>query len=397
MLQTPDQVTLSEREAEVYQVPLRDLLRTMAGAKRALVRNCLITAAVATAVAFLIPVTYTAEAVVLTPQQAPSALSAMAQVSGVGSTSSLSALGWLSGFGLHNPTDLYIGILESRSIADAIVLRFDLKRVYGKKDVYGARKRLMRNTTIKAGKDTLIHISVDDHDAKRAAGMAQAYVDELFRLNSDLALGEASQRRLFFEEQLAKEKDALATAEIGMKNSQQSTGLIAPAGQADALMRSVSQLHVEILSREAQLAAMKTYVADDNPRLQTVQRGIATLRAELARLEQGQHDPGSPEVPAGLLPEAGLQYLRHYRDMKYHETLFEILAKQYEAARLDEAKSAPLIQLIDRPIPPERKSWPPRTVIILASTAAALLCTSLWALVENAPQHARVVPARLNI
>jgi capsule polysaccharide export protein KpsE/RkpR len=190
---------------------------------------------------------------------------------------------------------------------------------------------------------------------------------------------------LFFEQQLTKEKKLLAAAEVALRDTQQFTGLVVPSGQAEALIRSASQLHAEIMSREAQLAGMRSYVADDNPRFQMVKRELAALRSELAKLETGEHVAGTPEVPVGNLPQAGLQYLRKYRDVKYHEGLYEALSKQYEAARLDEAKAAPLVQVIDNAVVPERKSWPPRTLIILISTVLAALISSLWILVGSKP------------
>jgi uncharacterized protein involved in exopolysaccharide biosynthesis len=344
--------------------------------KKRFVKPVLWTALAATATAFLIPVKYTAEAVILTPQQSQPSLSAMAQLAGGGA--GLAGLGLLSGFGLHNASDLYVGILQSRTIGDAIIVKFNLKEVYDVEGFHGARKRLARNTTIKAGKDTLIHIEVSDHDAKRAADIANAYVSELASQNSTAALTEASQRRLFFEQQLVKEKNLLANAEVDLRNTEQVTGLVVPTGQADAMMRSISQLHAEILSRQAQLAGLRTYVADENPRLQRLMKEISALQSDLAKLENGAHVAGKAEVPVGELPQAGLEYVRRLREVKYHESLFEGLSKQYEAARLDEAKAAPLIQIIDRAVTPEKKSWPPRTWIVAGSVLLAAIATAVW-------------------
>jgi tyrosine-protein kinase Etk/Wzc len=301
-------------------------------------------------------------------------LAAMAQLAGGGS--GLAGLGFLSSFG-HNPADLYVGILQSRTISDAIIVKFNLKAVYDVEGFHGARKRLARNTTIKAGRDTLIRIEVSDHDSKRAADLANAYVSELAIQNSGVALTEASQRRLFFEQQLVKEKNLLANAEVDLKNTEQATGLVVPTGQADAMMRSISQLHAEILSRQAQLAGLKTYVADENPRLQRLTKEISSLQTDLGKLENGAHVAGRAEVPVGELPQAGLEYVRRLREVKYHEALFEGLSKQYEAARLDEAKAAPLIQVIDRAVTPEKKSWPPRAWIVGGSVLLAAIATAV--------------------
>lgn len=370
-------------EQERSEISLLELFRTLSRRKQTIGLAVVITAVIAAAIAFLLPPKFRAEAVILTPQQTQPSLSAMAQLSGLGSAGGLSSLGLLSGLALRNPADLYIGILESRTIADRLIKTFNLKQVYQDDDFYSARKRLARNTTIKTGRDTLIRILVEDRDPNRAAQLANAYVDELSSQNSRVALSEASQRRLFFETQLSKEKNLLADAEIALRDTQQSTGLVSPTGQAEGLMRAVSQLHAQISAREAQLEAMKTFASDENPHLQTAKREVSALQAELGKLERGNHVAGTPEVPAGELPQAGLQYLRKYRDVKYHEALFEILAKQYEAARLDEAKSGPMVQVIDRAVPPERKSWPPRAILILTAIALAGLASTFWILLSE--------------
>ena len=382
-------ITLAEKlpdaaaRAESGEISLTELFSALCRHKAILLNTVFVAALVSSVVAFLIPVEYTAEAVILTPQQAQPSLSAIAQLPGAGPGVGLSGLGLLTGLALRNPSDLYVGILESRTIADALIVRFQLIRVYDEEYLQKARKRLARRTTIKAGKDTLIHIQVNDRDAKRSAALANAYVEELSLRNSTVALTEASQRRLFFEAEVRKEKDLLATAEIALRNTEQFTGLVVPAGQAEALIRSASQLHAEILTREAQLAGMRTYIADENPRFQVVKRELGALRSELATLESGEHVAGTPEVAVGKLPQAGLEYIRKYRDVKYHESLYEALAKQYEAARLDEAKAAPLIQVIDKAVVPERKSWPPRILIISISTLLAALVTCAWVLVSG--------------
>jgi len=386
-VQTQEHLETGQAGENRPEISILDLFRALRWQRWMITRAVLIATALTAAVAFVLPKKYTAEAVILTPQQTQSSLSAVAQLAGLGSASGLSSLGLLSGFGLRNQSDLYVGILESRTIADALIDKFNLKRAYDVSDSHSARKRLKRNTSVKAGRDTLIHVRVEDRVPQRAAQLANAYVDELAEQNSRFALTEASQRRLFYESQLVKEKDALADAEVALRDTQQSTGLVAPTGQAEGLIRAVSQLHAEILSREAQMEAMKTYATDTNPRFQVAQREVGALRSELAKLERGNHVPGTPEVAAGQLPEAGLQYLRKYRNVRYHETLFEILAKQYEAARLDEAKSAPLVQVIDRAVTPERKSWPPRALLIIGAALVTALLSSLWACYRHASSN----------
>ena len=374
-------MTTLEASSDVSLVELFGLLYRR---RSRLLSAAAIAAIVSGIIVFLIPVSYTAEAVILTPQQAQSSLSSfMGPLAGLAPAAGMSGLGLLSGLGLRNPADLYVGVLESRTIADALVTKFSLKDVYQVPDYTRARRRLVRNTRIESGKDSLIRVRVDDHDAARAGKLANAYVEELSKSNSRLAFTEAGQRRLFFEAQLVKEKEALADAEIGLRNTQQATGLVAPSGQAEALLRAGAQLHGEILSRETQLEAMKTFAADDNPRLQIVKRELGVLHSQLNHLEQGDYKPGTLELPTGRLPEASLKYIRAVRELKYHETLFEVLSRQYEAARLDEAKSAALIQVVDRAVTPERKSWPPRTLLVLIAVAATVLLSSFWILLRE--------------
>jgi uncharacterized protein involved in exopolysaccharide biosynthesis len=381
-LETAEDPRSAEKRGD--EISLLELASVLARRKRLIGKITLITALATTAVAFLIPVKYAAEAVIVTPQRTQPSMSSLAQLSSNGAAVGLSSLGLLAGFGFRNASDLYVGILQSRTIADSLIARFDLKRVYGDKTLYWARKHLARNTTIRAGKDTLIHIRVEDRSAERAAKLANAYVEELSQRDATTALNEAKQRRIFFEKQLALQKNDLADAEIALRNTQQTTGLVVPTGQAEAMIRSVSQLQAAILSRQAQLEGLKTYVTEDNPRFQIVKREIYTLQAELAKLQQGNHTAGAPDVPVEELPQAALEYLRKYRELKYHETLYEALAKQYEAARLDEAKADSPVQIVDEAVTPERKSWPPRALIIIAGSVFAAILSCCWMLVVHA-------------
>jgi len=359
----------------------------LARQKRKICWAVAITTILAVPAVLLIPPKYRAESVILTPQPAQSSLAAMASSGNAGAAAL--PLSLLYGFGTRNPSQLYIGILEGRTVLDELVRRFDLKQVYGHSDLSTTRRELAHNTNIDSGKDTLIHIQVEDRDPRRAANIANAYVDELLKQNSRLSLTEASQRRAFFGAELAKEKDALADAEVQLKNTEQATGLLLPGGQAEALIRSGAQLRAAILAREAQIAAMKTYATSENSHLQVAENELAVLRAQLSKLEQGNRATGILDFPTGQLPEASLKYVRKFREVKYHEALFEILAKQYEAARLDEAKTAPAIQVVDTALVPEKKSWPPRTVLILGAAFVSAFLTSCWILLSNNIRRAR--------
>lgn len=358
------------------EISLLDVVALLLRHKKMIGASTLLITLLATVGVCFLPPSYVAEATILPPQQAQSSLAALASGAMGGLASGMSAQ-----LGLKNPDDLYIGILKSRTIADAIITQFHLRDVYGKKLISETRTKLNRNASFTSGKDSLITVSVKDRDPHRAAEIANAFVDELHDQNSRLALTDASQRRLFFEQQLSKEKDALSNAEVALKSTQESTGLLVPSGQAEVLIRSGAQLRAEIANRQVQLQAVGTYATDASPQVQVLKREISALQGQLNQVE-AKGSGSKFEVSGSRLPEASLEYLRRMRDLKYHETLFELLAKQYEIARIDEAKQAPVIQVVDRAVVPDKQSRPSRALLVLGALivgfAFACLAAFLW-------------------
>ena len=331
---------------------------------------------------------YTAKAMFLPPQTAPG--NGLSQL-----TSQLGSLGALSGLGgLKSPGDVYLGILGSRTIADKLIKQFDLQKVYKAKRVSDAEKELKSRSTFVSGKDTLITISVEDHDASRAAKLANGYLDALYEQNGRLALSESSQRRLFFEEQLEHEKNALADAEVDLKKTQEQTGLIAPNGQAQMEIETMAQVRAQITSLEIELAALKQGATDENPEVVRLQTQIAGLQQQLQKLQSdpGQRQPGNLQLPTAKVPELALEFVRKQREVKYHETLFELLARQYEAARLDESRDAPVLQVVDHALVPDKKSGPPRVLLLILSCFLGALFGAGWIIAKAAGAKLRADP-----
>lgn len=300
----------------------------------------------------------------------------------------------LAGSSMRNPADMYIGILESRTIADHLIGKFNLQQLYKTKKMEDTRTALKRNSRFLASKDGLIHITVDDHDPNRASEMANAYVDELYSMNSHLAITEAAQRRVFFDQELADEKNALTIAENDLKQTAEKTGVVQLGGQAESLVVALARLRAEIASREVQLSSMRTFATDQNPEAVRIQEEINSLRDQLSKLEG---DPRNPQlstlgIPAGRVPAITLEYLRKLREVKYHESLFELLSKQYEAARIDEAKAAPIIQVVDRAVPPDKKSGPHRLLITLGSGLVGFFAGFFLSAVTKAIRRAAEIP-----
>jgi len=292
--------------------------------------------------------------------------------------------------GIKNPNDLYVGMLKSRTVADNLIARFDLNKLYDEKFQSDARKVLEKKTTITSGKDGIIIIEVDDTDPKRAADVANAYVDELMKLTKVLAVTEASQRRLFFERQLVQAKDNLTEAEIVARQGLQKGGLAQVDAQGRSMIEVTARLRAQISAKEVQLGAMRTFAAVGNPELQRTQQELGALRRELSRIE------GSSPIAAisgrDTAGNSGLDNLGRLRDVKYYEFLYELLAKQYELAKIDEAKDATVIQVMDKAIEPDRKSKPKRALIFLLSTLAALFVSIFWAFVQEAAARAKADP-----
>lgn len=337
-----------------------DALSVLGQNKKLIAWSTFIAAAFGFVLGLILPRTYVAETRIIPPQQPQSMASMM--------LGSLSPLGALSGKDLlKDKTEQYLGILKSRTVEDAIVDRFNLQQIYDTKYKQDARKKLERLSEIASGKNMLISVKVEDRDPKRAAEMANAYVEELFRANQRLALSEASSRRLFYEAELQEAKNNLATAEVEMRKTQEKTGLIQLDSQARAIIENVANMRAQIAAREIRLRTMRAFATAENPEVVQLQQEIEASRAQLRALEQEQSSQPNVLVATGKVPAAGLEYIRRYRDVKYYETVFELISKQYEAARLDQAQSAPQIQVVDVAVPPERPE-PLRSLLLIFFT-----------------------------
>ena len=364
-----------------------DLAIVAAKHKRVVMGVPLLAAVLAVIWTLLMPNIFTGRAVIMPPQQQSSATSAL-----LGQLGLLGAAG--SSLALKNPGDLYVGMLRSRTIADNLVARFKLADLFGTETMVQTRKELAARSTFTVGKDGLIAIEVDDEDPQRAAALANAYVEELDRLTQAIAVGEAGQRRVHFERQLKRAKEDLADAEVELKKTQEKTGLIKIDDQGRAIIEAVAALRAQISAKEVELAAMRgTFATETNPDYVRSQEQIRGLREQLRKMEHSQpKEKGDIFVPTGKVPEAGLEYVRKLRDVKYFETMFELLAKQYEVARLDEAKEGAVIQVVDKATPPDRKSKPLRFAIVLVTTCVFGILAFFWAamaewLANASPEH----------
>jgi tyrosine-protein kinase Etk/Wzc len=377
----------------VDEISLLDLLIRILRQKRFVIKVTLATALLGGIVALILPDRFTAMTVILPPQQGSSSGAALlAQLgSSLGPVASLAGAGL---GGLKNPNDLQVAMLKSRVIEDAMIDRFHLMTLYRKKRRSDARKKFESYVEIDSGtKDGLIHISVTDRDANRAAEMANGYVEEFKKRSSTLAVGEASQRRLFFEQQLVQAKDNLAKSEEDLKKTEQTTGLIQLDSQARAVIELVAQLRAQIAAKEVQIRAMRSFATGDNPDVQMAEQELAGLRVQQEKMGATEGASNELLIPKGNMQQAGLEYVRKLRDVKYFETIFNLLARQYEAAKVDEARQGALVQVVDPAIAPDRHSSPMRTLIVLGSAFFGLLGGVLWVLAAEGMGHLSRNPA----
>jgi tyrosine-protein kinase Etk/Wzc len=355
-----------------------DLLHVFARRKGLTIWGPLVVAASVALISLLIPNSYTAVARILPPKQSQSAASVL-----IGQLGLLSnPIGNLT---VKNPNELFLGMLMSRSIADNLIARFKLQEVYDEDTRYETRKTLAGRTSITAGREGIITIEVTDRDPQRAAAIANAYVEELENLSQTLAVSEASQRRVFFEKQLQLTKEKLAEAEIKMRSAQERSGLIMLSEQARAIIEAVSHARAQVAAKEIELTSMGSFATHSNPEYRRRQEELSALKAQLRSLESKDViRKGDVLVPTSRVPEAGLEHVRHLREVKYQEAIFEILAKHYEIARADEAKDSALIQFLDRADVPEKKSGPKRALIVLLTFClSAVICAVLALGIES--------------
>lgn len=304
---------------------------------------------------YLIKPTFTARTTFMPPQQQ--------QAGAAGALASLSALAGLGG-SVRNTGDQYVSFVQSRTVADGMLSRFSLRQVYDEKLDHDARLKLAENTRVNLGKkDGVVTIEVDDHDPKRAADMANAYVAELRKLTASLTLTEAQQRRVFFEGQLGQVRDKLNAAQLALQGSGISPESIKvePKAALDAL----AKLRAQLTTAEVRLQMLSSTLSESTPEVRQQSAVVSRLRSELAKAGQTE-------------PPASKDYIAAYREFKYQETLFDLISRQYELARVDESRDGGQLQIIDVAQVPERKSKPKRSTLMLAGFSLAALAVMAY-------------------
>jgi tyrosine-protein kinase Etk/Wzc len=384
-----------ESEAEVSAVPpppalprqwaILDTLIVLGRRRGFIGRFTLGAAILTTVVIFLVPNKYTATSVVLPPNQNSSMSSALlSQMSGSG-TGGANVLASLAGagLGLKNSNDMYVSLFRSRTVEDAVIQHFGLMARYHKRNMVDARKSFERRSTVTLGvKDGLIRVTLADRDPGFAAEVVNFYVNEFKNHFTELTVTEASQRKQFFQKELMEAYDGLAKAEEAMKNTQQSTGVLQLDSQARTLIESAAILRAQITAKEVQLQSMRAATTEENPQYVLVQQQLNALKGQLAKVSSPTATAGSEVgITDGQLSEAGIAYVNSMRDVRYYDAVVELLARQFELAKLDEARES-VVEISDVAVAPDKKSFPPRAIIILLFTLLGFLAACAWSILS---------------
>jgi uncharacterized protein involved in exopolysaccharide biosynthesis len=326
------------------------------------------------------PKIYRAETRIMPPSQGRSS-AATVMLSQLGVGAGLIGLG-----GIPTNGQLLIGVLRGDTVVDRIIDRFELMNLY--KNEYRVKMReyvtsellnLMEDT-----KSGIVTIAVLDEDPVRAAEIANAFVEELKNVLQSLAIGEAAQRRIFFEQQLVQSHKALSDAEDELQRYQEQSGLVVMEPQFQAMLESIEALRAQVAAKEVEISSLRTYARGENPNLKRAMTELTALRAELNKLEQQQtrrtEDEKKQTTSLSEAPQLGLEYQRRVRDVKFASAMYEIMMQQFETAKVDESSEAMVVQVIDPATPPDYKYKPKRGQVIMLGVLVGLCVGVAWVL-----------------
>ncbi len=362
------------------EISLIDLAIALGEEKKTLFVIPAITTTVAIVVSLLMTPIFTAKTVMMPPQQQQS-----------GAASALASLGGLAGLagaaaGIKSPDEMYIAFMQSETLQNAVIKKLDLQERYNAKTLVDTRNSLKSAVKIAADKKVgLITIEADDKDPEFAAKLANIYVEELRTLMGRLAVTDAQQRRVFFEQAIGKTQSELADAEASFRAAKEKSGMQVTAVIAESGVRASAELRGQIAAKEVQMQAISRFATPQNPDLQRLASELAALRSQLGKIEQGS---GADDKISPIQQLA----VKAFRDIKAREAMVGVLVAQYETARVDEAREGPLIQQVDVASPPELKSKPKRAIIVLVSAFVGLFLGVLVAFVRRAMRKAAENP-----
>lgn len=353
--------------------------------RRLLYRVAAVALVAAALVAFLIPKHYESKVRIMPPDQPGGAAAIISALASKGMPSGMGALAG-SLLGAKNNGALFVDLLHSRTVQDDIVDRFDLQKVYWRRYKEDARKKLESRTDVAEDrKSGVISITVTDTDPNRARAMAEAYVHELDKLVAQVSTSAARRQRLFLEQRLAKVQEELEAAERELSAFSSKNMTLDIKEQTKAMVTAGATLEAQLIAAQTELSGLQQVYGDENVRVRGTKARIAELQRQIEKMGDANGVSGGSELspPLRQLPVLGVRWADLYRTTKVHETVFELLTQQYEMAKVEEAKEIPTVQVIDPPNFPEKKSWPPRLLLIAAGVLISLAAASAWIVINE--------------
>ena len=327
---------------------------------------------ISVAVSLLLPNIYSSTASILPPQQdnslSPGIMSRLPD--GMG--------GIVSGFlGIESPAELWVGILKSRTVKDAVIAKLNLKELYKAKTIEDARRDLDKRLSIMKSKEGIISITVEDKDPEMVPRITNAFVEELDMVNKGVVMTSGKRMRVFIEERLNEVKKELAKGEEAIKAFQEKNRAVRLDVQSEAIIEAIGSMKGLLMAKEVELKTLLSYATANHPHVEILKAEVAGLEGRLKELEEGKKENINPHqkdifIPTVRMPAISLQYARLLRDVKVQETLYELLTQQYEMARIQEAMDSPTVQVLDAARVPDRKSKPRRALIVELATFAAV-------------------------
>jgi len=384
-LEATEQDVQTRREQRVSQ------LRLLWDNRRFLLRVCAWSFAASLIITFLIPKSYEAVERLMPPDsQAGMGAAILTALSGRGGSSAAPSAGAVASdlLGVKSSGALFIGILGSRTVQDRLIEEFDLKKVYRESEIEDARKELSKHTSLTEDrKSGIISIVVSDHDARRAAAMAKAYVTDLDRLVAEVSTSSARRERIFLEGRLTAVKQELATAAHNFSDfASKNTAIDIPA-QGKAMVEAAAILQGQLIAAESELSGLEAIYTNQNVRVRTLRARVAELREQLGKFGGGptpSNDSSAKNDPTAIyptirqLPVLGVTYADLYRQTKIEETVYELLTQQYELAKVQEAKEIPSVKVLDAAVVPTKKSFPPTFLFITLGMVLGMVGGVLW-------------------
>lgn len=381
--------TTSDQNIDEQEINLLELLQVIVKRKAIIIKLCSAAVILSVCYSLFLKNIYTASAKILPPQKD----------SGGGLSALLSQAGGLAGLAAGGigggSADLYMGILKSRSVADAVIKRLDLQTEFRTKTIDDARNKLGGAVKFQVGKDGIITIAADNKNPQKAALLANTFVEELGRRSIQLNLSKAGTERLFLEKRLEVVKQDLKNAENDMRAFQEKYKTIKADSQATVAIEGIAKLKAEIITKEVQLATLRNSMTDESNDVKALLAAISRLKSQLGAMTgSGGTDNIIPST--GNVPGIGIEYVRKLRELKIQEAIFEQISKQFEVAKINEAKDSSSLQVLDEAVPPVMKSKPKRSLIVILSTVTAFFISIFIIFIQEylskmSPEDAKIM------